>query len=36
VILSSELDGTLAAAMPNSLALAKTNLLSKFSFFAMS
>jgi hypothetical protein len=35
VILSSELEGTLAA-MPNSLALARTSLLSMPSFFAMS
>jgi hypothetical protein len=35
VILSSELDGTLAA-MPNSLALARTSLLSMPSFFAIS
>ena len=35
VILSSELDGTLAA-MPNSLALARTSLLSMPSLFAMS
>src|SRR5690349_11554223 len=34
VILSSELEGTLAVAMPNSLALASTDLLSKPSFFA--
>lgn len=36
VILSSELDGTLAVAMPSSLALASTDLLSKPSFFAKS
>lgn len=36
VILSSELDGTLAAAMPNSFALTSTSLLSMPSFFAMS
>jgi hypothetical protein len=36
VILSSELEGTLAAEMPNSLALARTNLLSKFNFLAIS
>src|SRR5438309_4503354 len=36
VILSSELDGTLAPAMPSSLALARTSLLSIPSFFAMS
>jgi hypothetical protein len=36
VILSSELDGTFAAAMPNSFALARTSLLSKPSFFEMS
>ena len=36
VILSSELEGTLAVAMPNSLALASTDLLSKPSFFAKS
>ena len=36
VILSSELDGTLAAVMPNSLALASTSLLSMPSFFAKS
>src|SRR6266404_1028243 len=36
VILSSELDGTLAPVMPSSLALARTSLLSIPSFFAMS
>jgi len=36
VILSSELDGTRALAMPSSLALARTSLLSIPSFFAMS
>jgi len=36
VILSSVLDGTLAAAMPSSLALLSTNLLSRLSFFAIS
>src|SRR6266576_1373089 len=36
VILSSELDATRAAAMPNSLALERTSLLSKPSFFDMS
>jgi hypothetical protein len=36
VILSSELDGTLAAAMPSSLALTRTNLLSRLSFLAIS
>src|SRR5207247_1597735 len=36
VILSSELDGTLAPAMPSALALARTSLLSIPSFFAMS
>src|SRR6266480_842126 len=36
VILSSEHDGTLAPAMPSSLALARTSLLSIPSFFAMS
>ena len=36
VILSSELDGTLAAEMPSSLAFASTNLLSMLSFLAMS
>ena len=36
VILSSELEGTLAAVMPNALALARTSLLSIPSFFAMS
>src|SRR5438128_1967679 len=34
VILSSELDGTLAPVMPSSLALARTSLLSIPSFFA--
>lgn len=36
VILSSELDGTLAAEMPSSFAFASTNLLSMLSFLAMS
>jgi hypothetical protein len=36
VILSMELDGTLAAAMPNSLALARTFSLLMASFFAKS
>lgn len=36
VILSSELEGTRAVAMPSSLALARTSLLSIPSFFAMS
>src|SRR2546426_3059837 len=36
VILSSELEGTLAPAMPSSLALAMTSLLSIPRFFAMS
>ena len=36
VILSSELEGTLAPVMPSSLALTRTSLLSIPSFFAMS
>jgi len=36
VILSSELEGTLAAVMPSSLALARTSLFSRPSFFEMS
>jgi hypothetical protein len=36
VILSRVLDGTLAAAMPSSFALLSTNLLSRFSFLAIS
>ena len=36
VILSRVLDGTLAAAMPRSFALLSTNLLSRFSFLAIS
>ena len=36
VILSSVLDATLALAMPSSLALVKTTLFSKPSFFAIS
>src|ERR1017187_5668747 len=36
LILSSELDGTLAAVMPSVLALARIALLSKPSFFEMS
>ena len=36
VILSSELDGTLAAAMPRDFALARISLFSKPSFFEMS
>src|SRR5208337_4016856 len=36
LILSSELDGTLAAAMPSDLALARISLFSRPSFFEMS
>lgn len=36
VILSNELDATLAAAMPSSLALFRTNLFSRPSFLAIS
>ena len=36
LILSIELEGTLAAAMPNSLAFTRTSLLSRPSFFAIS
>ena len=36
VILSRELDGTLAAEIPISFALERTNLLSRLSFLAMS
>jgi hypothetical protein len=36
VILSKELEGTLAALMPSSFAFARTSLLSMLSFLAMS